>query len=253
MATLNIGDYRFTVEPNTARWSYSMKINPIDTYGGRVVQLLSCKIDNLTIEGYIRPAKWNEINPGSMQFLQFQGMRIFESNVRSIMLYHETMRAPVRFLFQEVGWDGYVWLTGYSDVRYEPDIPAVKYVLKFDVDYGFDTVLSAIRSGDEINALDNIPNGVNWVRSVYNTPLSSNDAAVKKAIEDIVDDSGKFDASKPLDYYDYLSKAIKGQTEKGDDNSTQRDEQDDANADGNGGSPIVSGINNVLKQLGLVM
>ena len=83
-----------------------MKINSQDTYGGRVIQLLSCRIDGLTIEGYIRPAKYSDIPAGTDNLLPYQGMRQFEQQVRSIMYYHEVNKAPVHFTFDEVGWDG---------------------------------------------------------------------------------------------------------------------------------------------------
>ena len=273
MATLKVGNYRFNIEPSTARWSYSMKINSIDTYGGRVVQLLSCKIDNLTVEGYIRPAKPSDVSSDSMRYLPYQGMRVFENNIRSIMMYHEQSRSPVRFVFSEVGWDGDVWLTGYSDVRYEPSVSAVRYVLKFDVDYGFDTVLESIDDAGEIAALDNIASGVNWVRSVYNTPIESNNEAVKKAIESIVDDAGTFDASKPLDYYEYLKEALGsggsddeegnegtdgdegdgGKDKNGKSKNNGKTEKDDPSVSGDAKIPSLNIGKDILKKLGLVV
>ena len=204
MPSSRIGPYDFSIMPETAAWAYSMNIKTIDTYGGRVVQLLSCSIDSLSVEGYIRPKRTGVMVPNppypGYDIDQWQGMREFEYNVRQIMAYHEQSKDSVHFSFPDVGWDGEVFLTGYSDVRYEPDIPAVRYKLSFDIDSGFDDVLeSATEQG-----LDNIPDGVGWVRSIYNTPNVGDWENAKKAVEKVVDDAGSFTASKPLDFYQYL-------------------------------------------------
>lgn len=210
MAVISVGGYRFNILPNTASWSYSMDIKPIDTYGGRVVQLLACHIDNLSVEGYISPN--GNAASQSDPLGQWQGMREFEYNVKSIMAYHESSHRSVQFDFPEVGWVGNVFLTGYSDVRYEPDIPAVSYRLSFDVDYGFDGIAAA--AGDY--GLKNIPDGVGWVRNVYNTPLPKDWETYKKAIAAILDDVGTFSASNPLDYYSYLQRAKDGEFDEDD-------------------------------------
>lgn len=203
MAAISVGGYRFDILPTTASWSYSMNIKPFDTYGGRVVQLLACHIDKLSVEGYISP-KGNTASQ-SDPLGEWQGMREFEYNVKNIMAFHESSGRSVAFDFPEVGWSGNVFLTGYSDVRYEPDIPAVSYRLSFDVDYGFEGIAAA--AGDY--GLKNIPDGVGWVRNVYNTPLPEDWETYKKAIAAILDDVGTFSASNPLDFYAYLQEAEK--------------------------------------------
>lgn len=210
MAWINVGDYRFNIMPDTAAWSYSMYVKSIDTYGGRVVQFLNSSIDALSVEGYIRPKKPKaEVVNGALSYpdadiAQWQGMREFEYNVRQIMSFHESEKSPVHFSFPEVGWDGMVFLTGYSDVRYEVGTAAVRYRLSFDIDSGFESILTSAES----QGLDNIPNGVGWVRSIYNTPGNDGWSAAKKAIEKIVDDAGTFSASRPLDFYEYLSQVL---------------------------------------------
>lgn len=204
MSLIKVGSFEFSIMPETAAWSYSMKINSIDTYGGRVVQFLNSSIDSLFVEGYIRP-KRTGVSAGPQPYVgydldQWQGMREFEYNVKQIMLYHERSKSPVHFSFPEVGWDGMVFLTGYSDVRYDPGTPAVMYKLSFDIDSGFDSVMYSADS----HGLENIPSGVGWVRSIYNTPQVGDWERAKKAVEKVVDDAGSFSASKPLDFYQYL-------------------------------------------------
>lgn len=212
MAVISIGGYRFTIAPETASWSYAMNIKPFETYGGRVVQLLACSVNKLSVEGYISPK--GNVKSQSDPLGQWQGMREFEYNVKQIMAVHEVYKQSVLFDFPEVGWNGNVWLTGYSDVRYEPSIPAVRYTLSFDIDSGFDSITEAISD----YGLKNIPDGVGWVRNVYNTPLPKDWETYKEAIAAVLDDIGTFDASNPLDFYKYLEEAYAG---KKDDSSAK--------------------------------
>jgi len=207
MAVISVGGYSFHILPNTASWTYSMNIKSFETYGGRVTQLLACHIDRLSVDGYISQ-KGNSPS-GSDPLGQWQGMREFEHNVKSIMSFHEQQKSSVQFDFPEVGWSGNVWLMGYSDVKYEPDIPAVSYKLSFDVDYGFEEIAAA--AGDY--GLKNIPDGVGWVRSVYNTPNMRDWETYKEALAAILDDVGTFTASNPLDFYKYYNEAKKSNEE----------------------------------------
>ena len=211
MAAISVGGFTFYVEPSTASWQYKMNIKPFETYGGRVVQLLSCSIEAMSIEGHIRPKGWSSSRDrvsGSLDINQWQGMRDFEDSVKSILAYHESTGESVYFNFPEVGWDGKVFLVDYSNVRYEPDVPAVTYTIRFEIDTGFEGIQQA--AGDY--GLQNIPDGVGWVRNVYNTPTTTSWETVKSALEDFIDDVGTFDASNPADFYAYLEAASNGES-----------------------------------------
>lgn len=315
MATVSImtsnGEVKLDLLPETAAWSYAMRIQSFDTYDGRVVQLLACNIESLSIEGYIMQSRggkvgktWkesvlkprksmtaeqksqiaslrsnidylkNDINTLSAKIMstsskkrkseltnqlnekrvelaraeamldtvmshvknvnrtrtvqverfvyenepvsqQWQGMRDFEEKVKTIMETHASIASsgkgksvPAKFRFSEVGWYGDVYLVGYNDVRYEPDIPAVRYTLKFEVAGGFDTIREAASS----NGLENIADGVGWVRNVYNTPTMSWES-VKEALGNVIDDAGTHDASNPADFLKYLEEAQSGSSD----------------------------------------
>ena len=49
MATASLGGYLFDIDPSTAKWSYELNTNKIETYGGTVVQILSRNIGDLSI------------------------------------------------------------------------------------------------------------------------------------------------------------------------------------------------------------
>ena len=57
MANMRIGGYTFDLDPSSASWGYSLRLNQTDTYGGRVIQVLGCSIDTMSIRGYVRPLK----------------------------------------------------------------------------------------------------------------------------------------------------------------------------------------------------
>lgn len=225
------GKYSFHIQPDTASWEYAMYIKPFDTYDGRVVQLLACNVEGLTIEGYILPERGGlEKGPDGIVSdvaSQWIGMERFERQVKEIMAYHEEMHhssgggGSLTIDFDEgdvLGWStsgekNTAFLVGYSDVRYEPDIPAVRYSLKFEIDSGFSGVPPA--AGDE--GMKNVPDGVGWVRNKYNTPEVDSWDKVKSAIEAIVDDAGTHDASKPADFFSYLKNAYESNNSEGTD------------------------------------
>ena len=253
MASIDVAGFSFSILPETAAWSYAMKIQSFDTYAGRVIQLLACNVENLSVEGYISPrygARQTDMGGNvSDVAAQWIGMEEFEVAVKAIMAYHEQEKRPAHFSFAEVGWDGEVYLTGYTDVRYEPDIPAARYTLKFEVDSGFEDIAAA--AGDE--GLKNIPDGVGWVRNVYNTPNVNNWEKVKDAIGKIVDDAGTHDTSKPADFYTYLKEAFEGE---GDDESSDDDKKGSGDKDSDFTdapvAAVTNTINSKLVELGLV-
>lgn len=49
-----LSDLTVAVNPNSIRWSYGLNTASYPTYGGEVVQILSCYIDDMTIEGEVR-------------------------------------------------------------------------------------------------------------------------------------------------------------------------------------------------------
>ena len=80
MANASAHNYKLDIDPTSASWGYTLNVKPFDTYGGRVIQTLSCKIDKLTIGGYLPQPK------GGMEN-RYDNMVAFEKAVKSIMDY----------------------------------------------------------------------------------------------------------------------------------------------------------------------
>ena len=160
MTGCSIGGYNFLLNPSSAAWSYDLNTKSYDTYGGRVVQVLSCKITGFTISGYLSQKHLTEAT-------RWTEMEYFENAIRNIMEYHNINQKPVSFNFETMGWvNAKVYVQGYTNVSYDVATAAIQYTLTLFVDEGLDTV----KDGIVISELENIPSGVNWKHGIYNTP-----------------------------------------------------------------------------------
>ena len=197
MANARLGNYVFDINPSSASWGYSLNVNKIQTYGGVVLQILSCRVDDLIISGYI-PLR------GGDRKVQFAEMERFEEDMRAIMEAQVgDPPRPVNFSYDEMGWNGQVYLMGYDSVTYDIQTSAAKYTLRFTVDSGFDGIVNVAG----IEGIDNIPDGVGWVRNKYNTPSTAYTYEdIMNAIGNILDDIGTFSSLNPPTLYEYLEK-----------------------------------------------
>jgi len=193
MPFAKISDYTFKVNPHTASWTYSLKINPIDTYGGRVVQILSRSIEGLSIAGYLSCKGVGEY--------RWKEMESFERSIIDIMNWQANNKRPVTFSFPPLSWTGQVYVTGYSDVKYDMESTAISYTLTMEVDDGFEGVsLSATDEG-----LSSIPDGVNWTRNKYNMPDQSASKDALDALRKMLEEEGTYGLSAgQKTYLDYL-------------------------------------------------
>lgn len=189
MANARIGNYLFAIDPTTASWGYTLNVKSIDTYGGRVIQTLSCKIDKLTIGGYLPVPKGNQG--------RYDYMLEFERNITAIMEYHSTAKKPVIFNYPALDWCAWVYLLGYKDVKFDVATSAISYSLTFEVDNGFESLLTTAES----YGLDLINSGVEYVRNEFNTPRLTWEQ-LKTAYEKLLDDAGTMELLDSI--YDYL-------------------------------------------------
>lgn len=192
MANAQIGNYVFDINPSKASWTYKLNIASQDTYGGRVVQLLSCRIEKMQVSGYLTQRGTAEN--------QWVRMEEFERKVRDIMEWHAANKKPLKFYFPALEWSGDVYLTGYSNVKYDSKTAAVSYTLMMNVDSGFET----IKEHASTEGLDVIPDGIGWVRNEYNTPTSEGWSTVKEALKKVLERAGTFNADNPPSIYQYI-------------------------------------------------
>lgn len=190
--------WTFDIDPETAQWSLELVTHVDNTYGGRVVQLLSKRVTGMRISGHLPMS----MGDGSERDMQFKAMENFERSVRSVMDDEARCRRPHKFSFPALGWEADVYLTGYSGVRYAPDQSAVEYTLSFEVDTGFEDVKPA----DGTFFMENVPDGVNYVRTKYNTPSTTSWDTVLKAVKNLLTSSGGYDPDNPPSVYEEIRK-----------------------------------------------
>jgi hypothetical protein len=213
MANASIGSYVFDIDPSSATWTYSLKTKAYQTYGGRVIQILRCNIENMTIGGYlsqlkgsssggIRTVEGRGVSGGSnvggfdYRYMQMKG---FERDIRSIMESQAQSKEPWTFRYPILGWEGKVFLSGYDSVRYDVETSVVSYKLSFEVDSGFDSIIRAASS----QGLESVQDGVNWTRNEYNTP-STAWSTVKTALQSALKDAGS--SAQIGSIYEYIDK-----------------------------------------------
>lgn len=201
--------YDFDVDPTSASWGYTLGTSTYDTYGGRVMQVLSCKIDSLTISGTLRQPKGVNAPAETSGYLadssspygafenRFAVMEEFAEAMRQCIACQGETKVPSRFCYPMLDWEGDVWLMSYGDARYDVETAAVRYTLKFNVENGFESIKAAASD----YGLDSIPDGVNWTRNVYNTPVTTW-SEVRQALEALLQDAGT--SAHPQSLYDYL-------------------------------------------------
>ena len=98
----------FDIDPESAQWSYSLKVNSVDTYGGRVIQVLSRTVDGVSIKGHL-PCR-HGLDATEYES-QFGNMERFERDARAVAEWQAEHKRPHRFSFDALDWSGNVWLT----------------------------------------------------------------------------------------------------------------------------------------------
>ena len=209
--------YEFDVNPSTFSWGYTLKTQHYDTYGGRVVQILSCRLSDCTVQGYLLPVTGRRVQDGSLNESELNNiyamMEKFESDMLTLMDWQAENKMPLRFdfpLFGTDAWRGDIYITQYGPVSYSYDLGAVIYTLQMTVDDGFPGVSHDIVVDAQMS-IDSIPNGVNWVRSIYNTPHSSTWTLALEVLQEIINDSGNYQSVGLQDYYEMLQEKVRAQ------------------------------------------
>lgn len=177
------------ISPESISYSYNMGYNSQDTKGGRVIQVLSQSIGDMTIQGKVIP---KYTNYGE----RYETMKNIEAKVRSIMTTHTTMKkdsngneyvsgTPVNFSFTPEGWSGKVWLKSFGNVQYSINDNVFSYSMTMQVVKGFD----ALKKVGAISALERLSD-VNWVRDSYHMTGGNKEEEVKKMLQELFASGG---------------------------------------------------------------
>lgn len=128
----------FLFNPDEVKWGYSNNTVSRDTIGGRVVQLLSAKVEQMTVVG----------RAGSREELQKIAL-----NLKKIMNYQIKNQTPIRFKVPSKKWNFKVYLQNVSSLGWDYAATSYPYELTLLVQEDLTGLTSKVIMGDAISRL----------------------------------------------------------------------------------------------------
>lgn len=147
---------RFRTNPNSITWEHNLKTNVEETYGGRVIQVLSTNIDNLRVTADAGRGGWAYLNSVA---LFFRGM-LFDQR--------EGLSEPGVFRYPNRGWELKVFALNFPFKDSVDDITR-EFTMSFKVQEDVSGVVTSSLIESEMAKLSK---GIGWERNEYNTPAS---------------------------------------------------------------------------------
>lgn len=107
----------FRVDPDLIDWSWSVQTNVVETIGGRVIQVLGARLDDLTVQGSLGQDHSSKATGESWQQAQ-----AFLTTVTAIMeqqasdaTQNSLMHPPAVFTYPPKGWRWSVYVKALTD------------------------------------------------------------------------------------------------------------------------------------------
>lgn len=149
----------FRTDPNKITWSYKLNTSVEETYGGRVIQILSAAIDDLTITADAGSGGWVY-------------MRQVAEFFRDMLFNQREGGEPGTFSFPTRGWEFRVYALQFPYKDRWDDV-----VREFTMNFKVQEDISGVVSSSVIaNELAKLKQGVGYEKTVYNDPdLASED------------------------------------------------------------------------------
>lgn len=152
IATLTWGDHvlRFRTNPNEVTWNYSLITKTDQTYGGRVVQVLGTKIDDLTVKIDCGLGGW----PYLVKVVTF---------MRDLMVAQRNGQTAV-FEYTTRNWKLKVYAANFP---FADQVTATtrELTLNFKVQ---EDISGIITTSTISTAIQSLANGIGWDRNQYN-------------------------------------------------------------------------------------
>lgn len=150
--------FRFRVDPTAVSWTYNLNTKVEETYGGRVVQILSIRLGDLTVESNSGSGGWDYLKT----VIDF---------CRDVLFQQKETGRPAVFSYPTKGWEMEVFLSNipYADQTENTHFP---FRLRFKIQEDVSGVISA----DSITSeLDKVRDGIGYERNDYNYPSGTGD------------------------------------------------------------------------------
>ena len=140
----------FRTNPNSVQWDYSLVTHIQQTYGGRIVQILGVKMDNLVVKVDCGGGGW----PYAMQVVNF---------MRDMMVAQRNGKAGT-FTYTTRNWKLSVLAL---NVPYGDEVTATVRELELEFKIQEDNT-GVLSKASLVDALKIFSDGVGWDQSVYN-------------------------------------------------------------------------------------
>lgn len=123
MSVATLDGYKMPYNPESISWGYTLNATSTDTLGGRVVQILSVRVDNMNWQGVA----------GSRSKL----ISLYEK-IQRIMDKHVDTKEPVRLIIPSRNWSFMVYVKAMPEMKFDVRTVSFEYSLELEVyeDYG---------------------------------------------------------------------------------------------------------------------
>lgn len=194
-----------SVNPNQIEWSYGLNTANYPTYGGEVIQILSCYVDDMAIQGNVGTyAELEKIYNWFITYIQIATTGVTGSGKFNI--------DPVSMYYKARGWAFTIYPTGLPGFRYGRDVVSPEWMLSAsvvdpaqDLQTAIidDVTMKAINSEDGVQLFGKATADIGFSTS---NPFSDPDAGLTKANKDkfIGGASVNNDVSKLADQFNKL-------------------------------------------------
>ena len=147
------GYFRFRTNPNEISWTYTLNTKIENTYGGRVIQILSTKIDDLTVKVECGRGGWDYLMQVCTYFRD--------------LLVDQRKGEPATFEYTTRQWKFDVFATS---IPFQDDVKATtrELTLNFKVQEDISGVVSSSIVSAELKRFGE---GIGFKRTEYNTGM----------------------------------------------------------------------------------
>lgn len=149
--TCNGRTFTFPVNPNEVQWGYVLNTNVEETYGGRVVQILSVKIEEMTIKGEIGKGGW-------------EGLNTLTQFMTTMLVEQKMSQKPGVFFLPSRNWRFSVYATSLP-IRDTAVNVSYEYEMKLQVQEDISQLVSTGLKNAEISRLKE---GIGYEKNDYN-------------------------------------------------------------------------------------
>lgn len=159
----------FRIDPTTVSWEFQLRVNVVDTVGGRVVQVYGSGTGDMNITGQFGVGGWQE----QTAFLE-QMKALADAQAAKGAIINQGFE-PVRFTYAPKGWDFLVYLKDFiapdvgTSVGYDNRIINPKWNLTLLV---VENNLGLSKAAQDA-FIARISAGIGWQQTKFNGPMDA--------------------------------------------------------------------------------